>query len=257
MGIGQLVVHGDYGVMKKLTAPWMARLSGVGIASRTAEALLLAAFASGLWSMLSPLLRPAREPAAVVARAVAAPIHTAVDASVVRMHIFGAPAIQEGAASPLAGPIDVSVTGILAADEEKDSLALLSVGGTVKNYSLGQALPDGELVTHIEPTAVVLTRSGEERRIEMDIKFADSNAMFHKASIQGDDKNSWTDAYLDGATGDPAVKAPHTGILSVPAAANPEVKALSLSAIRQERALRFQSLRAKADVAAPTAASHP
>jgi|SRR5579863_935506 len=158
------------------------------------------------------------------------------------LHIFGAPPAADS--NQPANNVDASLVldGIVASDNEKESLALISIGGDAKSYLIGQTLQDGETLVHIEPTAIVLEHAGETRRLELDIKYADSNAVFHMANLTGNSSAVWSDAYLDSSSDKSSGSViPHNpaGIAIVPAAIDTRGSAMSLRAIREARADRF------------------
>jgi len=158
--------------------------------------------------------------------------------------MFGADTLTAQAAPRIESQVEIA--GIVAADPEQDSVALLTVNGEVKPYQINQTLPDGESVEHIEPAAVILKNAGVTRRIEMVIKYADSNAVFRKAATQGGDGSSWAEAYLDDSHEQQPAGPAHgnAAILSVPAANISRAPGMSLHAIREERAARFSRFHA-------------
>jgi type II secretory pathway component PulC len=224
---------------------------------RCTELALSALLVWGLLSLVTPYFRANHTETAYIAPAAPVLARGRAEAAVADMHIFGAAPNQTVQASSVMKS-DISVIGILAADAEKDSVALLSVDGSAKNYVVGQTLDDGETVAHIEPDAVVLEKGTESRRLELDIKFADSNAVFHKASVDDDEKVSWADAYTDGVPSSSMPKPASKGIVNVPSAINAQAKVFSLKEIRQNRQSHFASFRTKAGTppSAPAAPPH-
>lgn len=158
-------------------------------------------------------------------------------------HLFGI--VPAGVApSMTVSDSRIDVDGIIYAGGDTGSLALLSFNGDAQNYRVGQALPDGETLAHIEPAAVVLSRAGELRRLELDIRYADANAKFATAGLDGREPGSWANAYTSTPTQDllaPSVAKNSMGIAIVPsaAAADQNDAPLSLSAIRAQRSARF------------------
>jgi hypothetical protein len=196
---------------------------------------LLAAFHSSTTAVNSaavPVISVAQTPA---------PIHGLTAASA---HIFGAASEPQSQAPGIRLNSDVSIAGIIFASDEKSSVALLSVNGNTSSYVQGQALPDGEALSHIEGNAVILEAGGQSRRIEMGIKYASTDAVFHKASLDGKAGSSWANAYTDESktSGNILIRR-SMGIAAVPAANNSGTETMSLKAIRQARASRFTKLR--------------
>ncbi|MGE5624586.1 MAG: hypothetical protein ACM3ZT_03460 [Bacillota bacterium] len=78
--------------------------------------------------------------------------------------------------------------GILYADNDQDSLAMLSVNGQFVAARVGTRLVSGDTVSRILPEEVDLISGGATRPLGLDIKRADTNQRIQSASLDTDGK---------------------------------------------------------------------
>ena len=221
---------------------------------RAMEATLLIVLSYGVWTWSTPTKSPTA-PVSADSIGVTKPDTGHTADSVAEMHLFGMDPAAAGPAVPRIEPV-VEIAGILAAESEQDSVALLQVAGEAKPYQVNDRLADGEVVEHIESAAVVLGDAGRTRRIEMAIKYADSNAVFRKAGLEGGKGSSWADAYGedDSQQADAASNRVAGGIAHVAATNSSRAPGISLRAIREARSAHFPTI-GSGRVAPPTPAS--
>ncbi|MGH8403130.1 MAG: type II secretion system protein N [Gammaproteobacteria bacterium] len=108
--------------------------------------------------------------AAVSARAMdSAPIARAIPGAwadkIVAAHLFGQAQTKLAVATAAALPI--TVDGIAAASNPKDSIAVLTLKGTTGEFHVGDRLPDGEQLAAIGPDSLELADGGTLRRIAL------------------------------------------------------------------------------------------
>ncbi|MBU6509704.1 MAG: hypothetical protein KGJ20_04500 [Gammaproteobacteria bacterium] len=84
--------------------------------------------------------------------------------TIVAAHLFGRAQQKPAENTPAAS---ITVDGIAAASNLKDSIAVLTLNGQSGEFHAGQVLPDGEKLTAINPDGVELAGGSNVRRIAL------------------------------------------------------------------------------------------
>jgi len=102
-------------------------------------------------------------PASPAARAAAVPSHSVSVATITNSHLFGTAAVesQQSGANATQSSLPLVLSGIIAADDARDGLAILGPSAAAaKVYAVGDNVPGGAKLHSVETTRVVLDRNG-------------------------------------------------------------------------------------------------
>lgn len=132
--------------------------------------ILGVAAAAIIWSML-----PHKSNVSAAVRPASPAFHPdsiVIAQQVAMAHLFGH---DVAAGSPMgsAAATNISVEGIIYSEDKDSGLAILKVDGNTDIFRVGDALPDGEKLLAIAPTAVEIGSQGAPRVLAMQRDFGD------------------------------------------------------------------------------------
>lgn len=124
------------------------------------------------WLLVSPIPSPSTtlQPVSVETNRGRAPNAAAKATKVAAMHLFGQASGESSSSEALDAPetnLNITLHGIIAADDSERSRALIVSGGNTKIYAVGASLGSGTTIRTIDPDAVVLARKGHLEMLKL------------------------------------------------------------------------------------------
>lgn len=138
------------------------------------------------WSVIETAsTEPALPPPASLATASGSPAQRASMESVAAMHLFGTAESQPEALAAAAADapetrLNLKLRGILAADPDEFSRAIISSGNEDKVYSVGGTVPGGATVEAVLADRVLLRRSGRLETLRLPRESADGSVTYEE-----------------------------------------------------------------------------